>query len=168
MNYHTSIDFDATKNNTNKLLNEYRRLNIDRHKLKLVSNLSAIQYDGMPKSQSNRNSTEEALINDLNDIEEERKSIEFKIALIDKTLVEMTRIDEYTAKLAKLLTLRYIDRFSVTKCCFELSEAFNSAMEPMNGLPMSRNKFYDKRDEALLIFAEVYPKKSDLIEYQKQ
>lgn len=162
MHYH-GIDEERTISKTNKLLLSYRDLNIELHKLRITTSVSAVQYDGMPKSVTNVNTAENALIDELQSLEERKATINLRISMIKQTILGMQDIDYKTERLAKLLKYYYIKRYSINKCCFELTNVFIDDPEENENDPLSRSSFYRYRKQGLLSFALLYPVSNDVL-----
>lgn len=124
--------------------------------MKLEVSLSAIQYDGMPKSETNENGTENSLIRQIAELDEDRYRLEHQIIMVEKTLDVMGEPTEEAQQLSTLLSLRYIERRSVKSCCERLAALFNLDY-------VSESKFHRDENEALLLFTRIYPERDDLI-----
>lgn len=162
-------DETATKNKTKRFLKSYYSMRLERAHLRLKdqlnTNLQAVQYDGMPKSETNRNTTEEGIIKQFEKADRRREELSISIANIHATLEVMRSEDDCDRAFAKLLDCRYIQRMSITKCCFELADEFNQP--GVNG-PVPEQTMYKKQDQALLTFAEIYPRRSDVVVEKKK
>ena len=163
-------DETATKNKTKRFLKSYHSMKLEVEHLRLNdqlnTNLQAVQYDGMPKSETNRNTIEEGIIKQFEKADRRREELSINIANIHATLEVMRSEDDCDRAFANLLDRRYIQRMSITKCCSELADEFN---QPDVDGPVPEQTLYKKQDQALLTFAEIYPRRSDVVvEKQKK
>lgn len=154
--HYTDWDEEATAKNVKGLLKGYSRQKFELLHLRLDTSLSAIDYDGMPNSTTNKNGTEDALINQISELEEQRAQLQHDVITIEKTIEVMGEPTQRAQQLAKLLEYRYIERWSVNKCCQQLATVFGTDF-------ISDSKFHRDEREALLLFVLIYPNRNDLI-----
>lgn len=153
-------DLPRTKFKAKAFLTSIHHLRIELTHLKLQASLQAIQYDGMPKSPSVRNSAEDMLVNQITELEKRRQELNMTLAFVNSTLQMMKTIDEKDEALAILLECRYIKQWSVIKCCDRLAKYFS---KPGERGPIPEQTFYKRQDEALMTFIELYPNREELL-----
>lgn len=158
--FYSSWNENATCKNAKRLFRQYKGWKEEVSHLKLETSLSAIQYDGMPSSQTNRNGTEEALIQQISDLDDQRYKLEHQIMMVNSTIDVMGEPTEQAYQLATLLRLRYIERWKVVKCCEKLATLFGT--EDGSNF-VSESKFHRDEREALLLFTRIYPNRDQII-----
>ncbi|WP_268913998.1 hypothetical protein [Lentilactobacillus sp. SPB1-3] len=112
------------------------------------TSISAQQYDGMPSSQDNANHEESKMVKELKD----SIQLHYKLVMIEKTIESMNITDRQNYY-AHILTYRYLKEWSVPKCCDKLAEKFPEYAS--NGF-LPESTFHDHKNEALLVFANIY------------
>lgn len=160
--HYSNWDEEETKEHTKKVLKSYHHLKVERAHLSVKTSLSGINYDGMPKSTTNRNGTEDALIDEIARVEKQRAYLTHEIAMIDATIKTLRDIDEQEDYYATLLDYRFLRHYSVTKCCRLLGELDYNA-DHYHGSPVPKQTFNDHQSEAVLAFAEIYPDRSRVV-----
>lgn len=160
--HYSNVDEEATKRNTRSLLYSYRKLKMELGRISIQTSLSGINYDGMPKSVTNRNTTEESMISELARAQKTEDELNHQISMINSTIKVLHQIDETTDAWATILEYRYIKRYNVTKCCRLLSD-LPEYKSKYNGDPVPRQTFADHQNEALLAFADIYPEPKRIV-----
>lgn len=160
--HYSNVDEEETKRKTRSLLSGYRKLKMALGKVSIQTSLSGINYDGMPKSVTNRNTTEESMISELARAQKEEDELNHQISMIESTIKVLHQIDETTDAWATILEYRYIKRYSVTKCCRLLAE-LPEYKSKYNGEPVPRQTFADHQNEALLAFADIFPEPKRIV-----
>jgi len=154
--HYSNWDINQTCHNAKQVLRRVNGLREEVSHLKLETSLSAIQYDGMPKGDTNENGTENALIRQIAELDEDRYRLEHQIIMVEKTLDVMGEPTQEAQQLSTLLQLRYLERLSVRGCCERLADLFNLDY-------ISESKFHRDEREALLLFTRIYPERDALI-----
>ncbi|VDG31452.1 hypothetical protein [Lactobacillus plantarum] [Lactiplantibacillus mudanjiangensis] len=140
-------DAKATEQNVDRELWRYQKLKKQEKRLKLVA-LSGQAYDGMPHSKTNVNGTEEAMHKRLEDQEWVKK----EMILLETAVSYVGDESETAEQAAAILKWRYIDGYSLTKCCMKFGQTF------ADGYPLARTTMNDKLKAARLRFSEIYPR----------
>lgn len=143
-----NYDLEATEDNVDLELKRYQQLKKEQKRLKLVA-LSGQAYDGMPRSETNINGTEEAMYKRLQDQEWVKK----EMTLLETAVDFVADTDEKSAQCSAILKWKYLDGFSTDKCCIKYGQEFDK-----QGYPLARTTFNDKLKQARLKFAEIYPR----------
>ena len=159
--YFSKIDEKATKQNVASLLDQQRGMKMELAHLKLSTDLSAVQYDGI-NGQGHANGVENSLLADITRIQKRRDQLAFRLAYISNTLVTLHDIDDFNDYLATLLEYKFNRRWSVAKCCQLLATETAYGREKFVGM-VSSTQFYKHLGQALLAFVEIYPERSKLI-----
>lgn len=141
-------DLEATEKNADQELKRYRQLKTKQKRLKLVA-LSGQAYDGMPHSETHVNGTEEAMYKRLQD----QEWIKNEMTLMETAIDFVADTDEKSAQYSAILRWKYLDGFSIDKCCIKYGKEFEK-----EGYPLARTTFNDKLKQARLKFAEIYPR----------
>jgi len=89
-------DLEATEVNVDRELNRYRQLKTKQKRLKLVA-LSGQAYDGMPRSETNVNGTEEAMYKRLMDQEWVKNEMTLLATAVDFVADTDERSAQYSA-----------------------------------------------------------------------
>ena len=154
--HYSNWDINKTCRNAKDVLRKVNGLREEVSHLKLETSLSAIQYDGMPKSETNVNGTENALIQQIAKLDDDKYKLEHQIIMVEKTLDVMGEPTQEAQQLSTLLQLRYLERLSVRCCCERLADLFGKGF-------ISESKFHRDEREALLLFTRIYPERDQLI-----
>lgn len=154
--HYSDWDINETCKNAKQVLRQFNEWREEVAHLKLEVSLSAIQYDGMPKSETNENGTENSLIRQIAELDDDCYRLEHQIVMVEKTLDVMGEPTQESQQLSTLLRLRYIERYSVKSCCERLAMLFHLDY-------ISESKFHRDENEALLLFVRIYPERDDLI-----
>ncbi|KAL3949376.1 hypothetical protein [Lentilactobacillus hilgardii] len=137
------LDRKQTIKNAKQFLYEYRDWQLEAARFSF--SLQSPMMDGMPKAQSDpRHTRQEDKM-----IKQATAKMECELRL--KTIQLMSSIDDQNAFLADLLEYRFINHYTVKKCCERLAEKYD-----LNYL--AERTYNDYQKQALWVFAIVCPR----------